>query len=347
MAHHQFRFLYHVTQPAGLASVLRSGVLRAAGSDGSGGSDVVDQFPGAYLNACLAHHVELDWTFGDVCLVFPLDLMTGQSNWHFNIIDQNGHINANTYARPTLSQLPDMREVERFYGTRYPGNELVMHDDVDLRLLSAVWVKGTQEAVERVREEVARQGGALGRVPVVRAPARRMPAGPVFAEPRQRRFLNRDARPVLTFRLDFHYTGAPFPRFKTGKPTTPIAVYRKLAENAGVPVDGRRGGKREIDRQIAARLRGVFARRPPPVFWPPFSDGAVDDALDLFGACARKTSSCKSPSSAAVCAARCHKEVDALISAYTRKNPTQVPDKARNAFVKALVFGSRSLGPEG
>lgn len=49
-----------------------------------------------------------------IVLVFPIDLIKCQQNWHYNLIDHNGLINYDTYYAHNISDAPHPNKVKYF-----------------------------------------------------------------------------------------------------------------------------------------------------------------------------------------------------------------------------------------
>ena len=219
----------HNTRIGNVPSILKTGRLMTSiekcgnGTRGKGlyvddaDCDIIlsqpDQFPGLYLNGVCAHEAGSNKyassSSSTVMLVFPVDLLL-QANWHFNLIDQNGMINRNTFCRLSMDQIPNMHAVEAFYRERsgsYPGNELVMHDGLPTKLLAAVWVhnektKGDLMALLETQRITC---------PVPIRVMKRVPSKPLRTS--QQQHLDETARPVLSYFLDINYTGIKYPAY--------------------------------------------------------------------------------------------------------------------------------------
>ena len=86
---------------------------------------------------------------------------------------------------------------------------------------------------------------------------------------KQEQYFDKVSEPVLTYYLDYHYTGSKLPKYLTHKVKTPMYIYRQLATNAGINnVDKK--NKYVLDREIGKKLPELFKNRPTPIYYPPF-----------------------------------------------------------------------------
>ena len=266
-----FLYFYHTTKLANFLNILKTGFLKTESCK----KNIADQFPGIYMNAYMSGEAKetIDWTFGgDIAIVFPVDLIMKQSNWHFNLVDQNGNLNGNTYSKPTINLLPNITETKAFFGSSYRGNELIVHDDVDIRLASVIWVRPANEYREDIYKSLLKNLPKIKDLPPIKLAPSVIPKNQLYATNKQLKYFNELARPAMIYRLDFHYTGLPYNQYSTGKKKTSIQVYRKIAENCGFDVSELKNKtKYEIDELIKSRICHVFKKRPDVIHWPPFT----------------------------------------------------------------------------
>lgn len=223
------------------------------------------EFPGLYMNALPVHRagtVRNSEEMEDIAIVFPIDILE-QHNWHFNIIDQNGYINQNTFCKATEDQIPNMKNVIEFYektNKYYPGNELVFHDGIPIELVCEIWVtnRKTKKEVESIFKDCPNLKVLI---------KTKYPRKAIKAKKTQRKHLDYVVKPVLSYCIDSHYTGIQFPKYLTKSIKTPRSVYQKLADNAGVD---KSLPNKDLDDGIFRRMIAMFKERQDPVHIPPF-----------------------------------------------------------------------------
>jgi len=277
--HNQLLYFYHSTTVLKAIQILKNQRLNAQHEqDDCKTMPPPDQFPGAYLNAMFSdfkstQKPKLSTAFGPILLIFPVEITT-QKNWHFNVIDQNGMINQNTFCYKTIDSMPNLGDVARFYRETtgyYPGNECIIHDGLDTRLLKEIWVKdrdAKQQLLHALKIEVP-----------IKIVNRMTPMRRLCIASNQNRFLDMDAKPVFTYFLDFHYTGVEFPRYITEKNHTPIRIQRCLAQNAGLSkVEATKMQVEALDGFIGKRICTLLnsrLNRPNVLYWPPFDPDPI------------------------------------------------------------------------
>lgn len=150
---YNFVALVHETTPSNYKKMKSAGKIKTAQEllfdvydpgYGSGG------FPGVYFSLIYrGQELKLE-DENNVLLVFPIDLIMKTQNWHYNVIDRNGAITYDTYYKHNILSAPSPSELEKFCGKqlnehvtpprpkRWPGNEVVFHDSIDLKYLHCV-----------------------------------------------------------------------------------------------------------------------------------------------------------------------------------------------------------------
>lgn len=227
------------------------------------------QYPGIYLNGMPVHEAGLDNIY-TAMIVFPVDILQ-QNNWHFNVIDQNGYINQNTYCKNTMHLIPDLEKVETFFrntGQGFPGNELVFHDGLPLGLASGIYVIDKNALV--ALQEVLKAARVSCTIPI--HIMNKFPMKQVRSNKKQTSLLNLDAKPVLTYALDIHHGGRVYPRYLTGRKRTSKRVHRMIAENSGVNQNLLGAGMDldRVDQEILKQFKTIFKERPDMKHYPPF-----------------------------------------------------------------------------
>jgi len=100
-----------------------------------------EQFPGCYMSILLKNTPPCPIDGDSVLLVFPIDLLTRQRNWHYNLADQNGFTGDNTYYYDSASLPLPTGE----------NHEVVFHDSVPIDLVRFVVYKNEPVSVPPLR----------------------------------------------------------------------------------------------------------------------------------------------------------------------------------------------------
>ena len=125
--------LSHETTICNFKKILSSRYLETPGTT------LQDQFPGIYFNLIMAS-TEYKIKFSEIALIFPINLIYEQKNWHYNLIDHNGLMTYDTYFHNNLQDIPQgCKVIERV--KYFPGNEVVFHDALPTSLISFVVCK--------------------------------------------------------------------------------------------------------------------------------------------------------------------------------------------------------------
>ena len=122
-----FLYVVHTLSKDAWKQVKKDGKLRCS-------SGMQGQFPGVYMSLITKKNVDTERLYtGKVVLLFSRRLLE-QNNYHVNYIDHNGIITNKTVFRWNLDKFV---EYEASIENRY-GNEIVFHDDIDLKYLCKV-----------------------------------------------------------------------------------------------------------------------------------------------------------------------------------------------------------------
>lgn len=110
---------------------------------------LIGSFPGIYCSVITIYDKESVCNMmGNVAIILSKKLLQSD-NWHLNIIDQNGCINANTLTSKTIDLYPPQDDIENFvkkhnkYG--YPGNELIIHDSIPIDFIESMWAHSLEK----------------------------------------------------------------------------------------------------------------------------------------------------------------------------------------------------------
>lgn len=96
------------------------------------------QYPGLYMS--LTNRLP-ELNDNEIALIFPIEILYRQKNWHFNLFDRNGTIGYDTYIHDNIHLVPDFDDVKKFYmeKIRRYYNEVVFHDSIDMRNCQSVY----------------------------------------------------------------------------------------------------------------------------------------------------------------------------------------------------------------
>lgn len=195
---------------------------------GEGGMGSGDGFPGLFFSllfASLEPHLEDD---ANIILVFPIDLMKCQKNWHYNLIDRNGAITYDTYYSHNICNAPHPNKVKDFVESgkkKYPGNELIFHDGIDINLVSKI--------LHSDNVNLAKDKG-LGKYKLLLQPISDFKNdSPVLATDAQKKLLNPYLLPVILSWSDAGYTGIEYRYYnKPSRNRVSFPFFYKLISSA-------------------------------------------------------------------------------------------------------------------
>lgn len=121
--------IIHGTGYENYLKIKNSGYLRISGT-----IDKPDQFPGVYTTLRTEINKNNERLYPASVRLYLNPILLKQKNWHFNLYDQNGVINENTYfpwnindILPYLDKTIDFSKKEK---GDYNGNELIFHDNI-------------------------------------------------------------------------------------------------------------------------------------------------------------------------------------------------------------------------
>lgn len=202
--------LYHETNREGFQKIMHSGKLMTgadlnnkglyANNFGSGG------FPGVYLSLLYdKQKLKLEEDDG-IILVFPIELLLKQHNYHYNLIDKNGTCGYDTYHSHNIHEAPHPEKLEEFCSKqinkftkrqkKWPGNEVVFHDSIDIRLLSCICVPNDAHGISS-RYNIININDFTNLTPIK-------------CKTHQIKYLNTTALPVLVTLSDIEYSGVEY-----------------------------------------------------------------------------------------------------------------------------------------
>jgi len=121
--------IIHGTSYENYLKIKSSGYLKISGT-----IDKPDQFPGVYTTLRTNINKKLERLYPASVRMYLNPILLKQQNWHFNLYDQNGVINENTYFPWNINIiLPYLKKTIDFsvkIKGDYTGNELIFHDNI-------------------------------------------------------------------------------------------------------------------------------------------------------------------------------------------------------------------------
>lgn len=96
------------------------------------------KFPGAYFSILAIHDIlnfYNDNQQNRAILIFPIDLIIKQKNWHYNLIEKNGSFTYDTYFYHNIDVAPPPFKMHNFIPNKKFRDELVFHDGIPMEFL--------------------------------------------------------------------------------------------------------------------------------------------------------------------------------------------------------------------